>query len=348
MSKKTKVALAMSGGVDSSVAAHLLLQSGYDVIGVTFKLWPENNCVINNAKEVADKLNIPLHLVDFQEDFNEHVIQPFIGEYLKGRTPNPCVECNRTIKFNLFLQIAEKLGAEFIATGHYAKIEWNESKQKYLLKKGRDSSKDQTYFLYSLTQAELSKTLFPLGNYTKEKIREIAAQINLSVAEKPESQEICFIPDNDYRRFLYTHVDNKLFKKGEFLNTKGEIIGNHKGISFYTIGQRKNLGLALGYPAYVVEIDYKKNTVTIGTNEDVFKQELLSKNNNFIHMDKLTDSIEVGAKIRSGAQPSKALISLLDTDTILVKFEQAQRAITPGQAVVFYDDDLVLGGGTII
>ncbi|SMB95630.1 tRNA (5-methylaminomethyl-2-thiouridylate)-methyltransferase [Desulfonispora thiosulfatigenes DSM 11270] len=348
MKNQVKVALAMSGGVDSSVAAHLLLQEGYDVIGVTFKLWPENDFIIENAKEVADKLNIPLHVFDFQKEFNDNVVESFKNEYLQGRTPNPCIECNKNIKFNLFLQQASKLGADIIATGHYARIEWDESFQKYLLKTGLDPSKDQSYFLYNLTQEELSKTIFPLGNYTKNKIKEIATQIGLSVAQKPESQEICFIPDNDYREFLYNHVDNKLFKKGNFLDTKGKVIGTHQGISFYTIGQRKNLGLSLGYPAYVVDIDVEKNAVVIGDNEDVFKSKLVCNEYNLIHLNELTESMEVEAKIRYGAKLSKATISPHNHGAISVKFREEQRAITKGQAVVFYNSDVVLGGGKII
>lgn len=348
MKNKGTVALGMSGGVDSSVSAYLLKKEGYDVIGVTFKLWHENEHIVYDAMEVCKQLEIPLHVMDMEEEFKSYVIEYFIDEYMKGRTPNPCVVCNKKIKFNYFLKKAKEIGADFIATGHYAIIDFDEDLNKYILKKGIDPLKDQTYFLYNLTQNELKQTLFPLGNYTKDKIKQIANEIGLKVAQKPESQEICFIPDNDYRKFLRNNVDKKKFKKGKFMDLEGNVLGTHEGIPFYTIGQRKGLGLSLGSPVYVNKIDAKKNAVLVGSNDRVFQKSLICVDNNFIFMDKFENNFNVEAKIRYGSKPSKATVFVEGEDKLKVVFDDDQRAITPGQAVVFYEDDVVLGGGTII
>lgn len=356
--KKEKVVLAMSGGVDSSVAAAILLEQGYEVIGVTMQIWPsaeneerEGGCcslsAVHDARRVADRLGIPFYVMNFKDLFEEKVINYFTQEYLEGRTPNPCIACNRHVKFGSFLHKAIALEADYIATGHYAKIEYNPNNNRYLLKRAVDQDKDQTYALYGFTQDQLAKTLLPLGEFTKPQIRQKAAELGLAVANKPDSQEICFVTDDNYKNFLEERVGKEI-KPGPFLNTKGEVIGKHSGIAYYTIGQRKGLGLALGYPAYVVAIDKTKNAVVIGTSEEVFSDSLLAVDNNFISIEKLTEPMEVQAKIRYAAPPAPAVIEPYDTDKVLVKFKNEQRAITPGQAVVYYQGDVIVGGGTII
>lgn len=356
---KKRVVVAMSGGVDSSVAAALLLEQGYDVIGVTMQIWQNESQVdetgvgccslkaVNDARLVADKLGIPFYVYNFQDLFNQRVIEYFTEEYQKGRTPNPCIACNKYIKFEAFYEKAKTLDADFIATGHYGTIKYDNEVTRYLLYRGIDNTKDQSYALYTMTQEQLSHTIFPLGEYTKNEIRKKAAEIGLKVADKPDSQEICFIPDNDYKRFLFERISNNKIKPGSFVNTKGEVIGTHKGIINYTVGQRKGLGLALGYPAYVVGIDKKKNRVIIGRDEDVYQKGLIAKDNNYIAVEKIDDPIEVQAKIRYSAKPASALITTENDGRVKVVFENDQRAITPGQAVVYYQEDMVVGGGTI-
>lgn len=349
----------MSGGVDSSVAAVLLKESGYEVIGITMQLQPPGmlsvagGCcsleTVQDARQVAEKLEIPFYVVNFMEVFEKQVIDYFTAEYLKGRTPNPCIACNRQIKFAELLQKALALEADYLATGHYVKVEYNKIRERYLLYRADDKQKDQSYVLYNLTQEQLAHTLFPLGDYTKPEIRKKAAQLDLKVANKPESQEICFIPDDDYKRFLKERAgaDNNGFKPGNFINTQGEVLGIHQGISFYTVGQRKGLGLALGYPAFVVAINPEENTIVVGKEEEVFQKGLLAKNNNFIAIPKLENLLNVQAKIRYGAEPAEAVISPEADGMVKVVFAKPQRAITPGQAVVYYQGDLVVGGGTI-
>lgn len=357
--RKKRVVVALSGGVDSSVAAALLQEAGYEVIGITMQLQPEEaqnvpgGCcsleTVEDARQVAEKLKIPFYVVNFAEVFQKEVIDYFTAEYLKGRTPNPCIACNRQIKFAQLLERAIALEADYLATGHYVKVAYNEERERYLLYQAEDKHKDQSYVLYNLTQAQLARTLFPLGQFTKLQIRKKAAELGLKVANKPESQEICFIPDDNYKRFLRERVVPEMpgLKPGNFVNIKGEIIGKHKGISFYTVGQRKGLGLALGYPVFVVALNPEKNTVVIGREEEVFQKELRAKENNFIAIPRLTEPIKVQAKIRYGAQPAEAVISEESDGRVKVIFADTQRAITPGQAVVYYQDDLVLGGGTI-
>lgn len=354
--RKKRVAVAMSGGVDSSVVAVLLVEQGYDVIGITMDLGltskdTSENCkftgAIQDARKVAAQLGIPFYVVDLHQEFTEKVIQYFTHEYLQGRTPNPCIACNRHIKFGTLIQKAKELGADYIATGHYGKIKYDNDKKRYLLYRADDKSKDQSYVLFRLTQKQLSQVLFPLGSFEKTEIRQKAGEIGLNVAGKPESQEICFIPDDNYKNFLQERVPSGQIKSGPFLNTKGEVVGTHQGIAYYTVGQRKGLGLALGYPVYVVSIDPVKNAVILGKDEEVFQQELWAKDNNFIAFGKLKEDLEVEAKIRYNANPYPARIYPGENGYVKVSFADKQRAITPGQAVVYYQGDLVIGGGTI-
>ena len=352
MNEKKKVVIGLSGGVDSSVAALVLKQSGYDVIGVTMDLLPNDTCSgaesINDAKKIADSLEIPFYSIDLKKEFKEHVIDYFANEYINGRTPNPCIECNKHLKFGLLLEIAqEKFGADYIATGHYAKIEYNENTGRYYIKESDSKGKDQTYVLYGLTQKQLKHILMPLGSYTKEQIREIAKENGFITANKKDSQEICFIPDNDYtgfieRKYEYTPIN------GEFIDTKANKYGKHKGIIHYTIGQRRGLGLSLKAPLYVKKLDPKTHEVILCPKEELFSDSLTCNNINLMTIDKLDKPMSATVKIRYSAPKVNATLIPIDNDTIKVIFDVPQRAITPGQAVVFYDGDIVIGGGTII
>lgn len=355
---RARVVVAMSGGVDSSVAAALLKEQGYEVIGVTMQIWQKDKedeksggccslTAINDARRVTDRLGIPYYVMNFRSLFEDKVINYFTREYLRGRTPNPCIACNRYIKFESFLQKALALDAEYIATGHYAIINYDEARGRYLLYRAYDKNKDQSYALFNMTQEQLGRTLLPLGGYTKPQIRKIAEGLGLLVADKPDSQEICFVDNDDYKSFLLERVEPAEIKEGNFLNTRGEVIGRHKGLPFYTVGQRKGLGLALGYPAYVLALDVARNAVIIGRDEEVFQKGLRAGDNNFIALEKLEGPLEVQAKIRYGAPPAPAVITPEPDGRVLVTFYQPQRAITPGQAVVYYQEDLVVGGGTI-
>lgn len=359
MSKK-KVMLGMSGGVDSSVAAAILLEQGYDVIGVTLQIWPdkdeqrqktEGGCcslsAVDDARRVADTLGIPYYVINFKDLFQNKVINYFIDEYLNGRTPNPCIVCNRYVKFEAMLDKAISMGIDYIATGHYAKIEFDDLRKRYVLKKSVTDLKDQTYALYTLTQKQLARVLMPVGDYSKDKIREMAKGLDLRVANKPDSQEICFVEDNDYGRFISQNTDQEI-KEGHFIDTNGKILGKHKGIIHYTVGQRKGLGIAFGNPVFVVGIDVKNNNVILGDPDDVFSRELIANDMNFITFDRLEEPISVKAKIRYSAKEADAKIYPLDDGKVKVVFDNPQRAITPGQAVVFYDEEYVVGGGTII
>lgn len=349
----------MSGGVDSSVAAAILLEKGYDVIGVTMQIWPdmdeerkkaEGGCcslsAVDDARRVANKLGIPYYVMNFKDIFEEKVINYFKDEYLKGRTPNPCIACNRYIKFDALLRKALAMGIDYVATGHYAKIEYDSTRKRFLLKKSITEKKDQTYALYNLTQEQLSRTLMPIGDYTKEKVREIAKKIGLTVATKPDSQEICFVEDNDYGRFICENTDREI-EPGYFVDTGGNILGRHKGIVHYTVGQRKGLGIALGRPVFVVEIDAANNRVVLGDESEVFSDSLIASDLNFISVDKLECEMKVTAKIRYSAKEADATITPAPDGKVKVLFDSPQRAITPGQSVVFYDGDIVVGGGVI-
>ena len=354
---KKKVVVGMSGGVDSSVAAYLLKEQGYDVIGVTMQVWPENKeyeereggccslSAVNDARRVADKLGIPYYVMNFREIFEKKVIHSFVDEYLAGRTPNPCIVCNKYIKFDELLRRAEMLGADYVATGHYAKVEKDENTGRYLLYRSADDRKDQTYMLYSLNQYQLEHTLMPLSTYKKPQVREIAERIGLAVAKKRDSEEICFVVDNDYGKFIENKVPGKV-KPGKFVDKDGNYLGRHKGIVHYTIGQRKGLGLAFGKPMFVSDILPDKNQVVISDENEIFKDTLIADDLNFIPFDSLKSDMRVTAKIRYSTKDFPAIISP-HKDGVIVKFDTPQRAITKGQSVVFYNGNVVVGGGII-
>lgn len=353
--ERKKIIVGMSGGVDSSVAAYLLKEEGYEVIGVTMINFREKNLpegqrssaekMVEDAGSVASFLGIPHHVVDFCPQFKENVIDYFTKEYLFGRTPNPCVVCNRYIKWKAMMEQGEKLGAELIATGHYARVE-KLANGRYALKRSVTAAKDQTYALYGLTQEQLSHTRMPLGKYNKDEIREIAARIGLPVAKKPDSMEICFIPDKDYARFIRENTD-VVIPKGNYVNADGEVLGEHQGIIHYTVGQRKGLNLAMGHPVFVTEIRPKANEVVIGEGEDVFAPALRCSHLNAMSVPGFETGMEVFAKIRYNHRGAPAVIERCNEDELLVRFKEPQRAITPGQAVVFYQDEYVAGGGII-
>ena len=354
---KTRVVVGMSGGVDSSAAAALLLEQGYDVVGITLKLWPqdcvsraEDKCcgpqAVMDARNVSHKLGIPYYLVDEAEDFQKQVISYFAEEYKAGRTPNPCVMCNEKLKFGTLINRARQLGAEYIATGHFARVEKEPATGRMLLRRGRDMRKDQSYFLFSLRQEQLARSLFPLGEMTKTDTRGVARQNALKTAEKEESMEICFVPDKDYGRFLQ---QAKLVDKhrGDIVSLHGHVLGQHEGIEFYTIGQRKGLGLTSPKPLYVIELDAVNNRVVVGDETALDRDEFSVERCNWIPFDAPPESLEVTAKIRYNHPGTAATITPQTNGGALVKLHQPQRAITPGQACVFYQDDLVVGGGWI-
>lgn len=360
ISTKKKVMIGMSGGVDSSVAAAILLEQGYDVIGVTMKLWTDetgraderdDGCCslssVEDARRVADKLGIPYYVMNFEDIFEDKVINYFKEEYTKGRTPNPCIACNRFVKFEALLHKAISMGVDYIATGHYARITFDEATGRFLLKKSVTEGKDQTYALYTLTQEQLARTLMPIGDFTKEHVREIAKDLGLGVASKPDSQEICFIPDNDYGRFLSESLGEQV-KPGHFVDTEGNVLGEHKGIIHYTVGQRKGLGIALGKPVFVVSIDRENNRVILGDESEVFSNTLIAEDLNFISIPGLDKEKKAKVKIRYSAKEADATLYTVEGGKVKVVFDVPQRAITPGQSVVFYDGDAVLGGGTIV
>ncbi len=350
---RKKVLIAMSGGVDSSVAAFLLTkEKKYDVIGVNFKLFSgeeSGKCCgdknTDDARIVCQKLGIPFYSFDYRKQFKEKVIDYFCAEYLKGKTPNPCVVCNEKIKFGEFLRKAKSLGADYIATGHYAQKEHNKKTKRYVLKKSKDKNKDQSYFLFPLTQEQLKHALFPVGDYTKEKVRRLAKKIGLKIYDKPESQDICFVSNRNYHEFLKDHLRN-VYKFGPITNSKSETIGEHKGIPFYTVGQRKGLG-PHKKPMYVIRIDKEKNVIVIGEEKELYQQTLLAEDINWIGINKLEEPMKVKARTRYRSKESKAVISPMNKGMIKVRFARPQRAITPGQAVVFYEGNTVIGGGWI-
>jgi tRNA-specific 2-thiouridylase len=383
--KRKRVVCGMSGGVDSSATAALLLEQGYEVIGITLKLWPqdcvnraEDKCcgpqAVTDARAVCHKLDIPYYLIDEAAEFQKHVIQYFADEYKAGRTPNPCVMCNQNLKFGRLIDRANQLGAEFIATGHFARIEkvcssrreeaptekseirnpkseMNQSlvtsaATRYLLKRGRDLKKDQSYFLFSLRQDQLARAIFPLGEKTKSDTREVARHCRLKTADKEESMEICFVPDNDYGNFL--RLSNLAQNhRGEIVDVHGNVLGHHHGVEFYTIGQRRGLGITTPKPVYVVELDAENNRVVVGDESAMECDEFNATNCNWIPFDKLTEPTEVTAKIRYNHPGTPATVTPTGNGAVRVKLHSAQRAVTPGQAVVFYQDDLVVGGGWI-
>ena len=357
---KGKVVVGMSGGVDSSVAAYLLKEQGYDVIGVTMQIWQDEEVetqaknggccglsAVDDARAVAQKLEIPYYVMNFKKEFRENVIDYFVEAYLKGQTPNPCIACYRYVKWESLLQRSLEIGADYIATGHYARIE-KLPNGRYAIANSVTAAKDQTYALYNLTQHQLAHTLMPVGEYTKEEIRRIAERENLPVAHKPDSQEICFIPDNDYAAFIDKEVPDRVPEKGKFVTKDGTILGEHQGITHYTIGQRKGLNLAMGHPVFVTKICPESNKVVIGESEDVFGTTLFCDKLNWMGIEELAEPREVLAKIRYAHAGEKCVIEKAGEDCVKCSFHRPVRAITPGQAVVFYEDGHVLGGGTIV
>ena len=359
----SKVVVGMSGGVDSSVAAYLLKEQGYDVIGVTMQIWQEEDAcsveenggccglsAVEDARRVASALGIPYYVMNFRKEFKENVIDYFTDEYLNGRTPNPCIACNRYVKWEALLNRSMAIGADYIATGHYARID-RLPNGRYALRRSATLAKDQTYALYNLTQEQLKRTLMPVGAYSKDEIRSIAEKIGLIVADKPDSQDICFVPDGDYASFIEDTVREKTGKElptGNFVTQDGRVLGQHKGIVHYTVGQRKGLGLALGYPAFVLEIRPETNEVVIGEQEDVFTKVLYADRLNYMAEPSFENGRRAMAKIRYNHRGSVCVIYPEGPDRVRVEFDEPVRAVTPGQAVVFNDGDYVLGGGTIL
>ena len=339
-----KVLVAMSGGVDSSVAAALLIEQGYQVSGGTIDAFFEKKS-ISDAQEIAKRLDIPFYVFDFKKEFRQKIINYFIAEYNRGITPNPCVLCNQEIKFGLLMEKAKELKLDYLATGHYATVIHHQTGRQ-LLKKAVDREKEQSYMLYGLSQEQLKYTLFPLGQYPKSTIREIAKDLDLFVHDKAESQDICFIPDGDYAAFLKQQSPD-LVKTGPILDIKGKQLGVHKGLHYYTIGQRKGLGIASADPLYVVRLDKKNNAVIVGRDQDVFNRSLLASSLNWIAVEEVKEPMTVAAKIRYNSDETAATIYPIDGERIKVVFKEKQRAITPGQSVVFYQEDIVLGGGII-
>lgn len=358
MGKKT-VVVGLSGGVDSSVAAYLLKKQGYDVIGVTMQIWQEeDSCTVEenggccglsaveDARRVAQKLDIPYYVMNFRKEFQEQVIDYFTREYLEGRTPNPCIACNRYVKWESLLKRSLEIGADYIATGHYARVEQLPN-GRYAIRNSVTAKKDQTYALYNLTQEQLARTLMPVGAYTKEEIRKIAEETGLPVAHKKDSQEICFVPDNDYAGFIKNST-GKTIPKGNFVQADGKVLGEHQGIIHYTIGQRKGLNLSMGHPVFVTKIRPDTNEVVIGENEDLFINTLLCDRVNFMAIEGLEEEVRLKAKIRYNHPGAECVISPAEDGKVRVTFDQPQRAITPGQAVVFYQGEYVAGGGIIL
>lgn len=358
MEEKT-VCVGMSGGVDSSVAAYLLKQQGYRVIGVTMQIWPDEDwnavsenggccglSAVEDAKRVAERLKIPYYVMNFKQEFQTRVIDYFAEEYRHGRTPNPCIACNRYVKWEALLKRCMEIGADYIATGHYARVV-HLPNDRYTLKVARGIAKDQTYALYNLTQNQLAHTLMPVGEYSKGEIRQIAQELGLPVADKPDSQDICFVPNGDYAGYLEREAGLPAIP-GNFVDKNGKILGRHKGIIHYTIGQRKGLGLALGHPVFVTDIRPETNEVVIGEGDELFTNRLIADRVNLMSISELTGDMKIFAKIRYAHRGVQAVIRMLDADRVEVLFDEPVRAVTKGQAVVFYDGEFVVGGGTII
>ena len=369
MPQNKTIAVAMSGGVDSSTVAAMLRAEGHDVVGLTMQLWNQRRLAghpgmpeavqgrccslddVYDARRVAEHIGIPYYVVNHEERFERDVVRPFVAEYLSGRTPIPCSLCNNHLKFDQLLLVAQQIGAESVATGHYARVEYDDACGRWLLKRPADRSKDQTYFLFGLTQEQLSRTLFPLGGMTKPEVRERARRHGLALAEKPDSQEICFVPGGDYKRFIDAYLADRgealPDTAGELVTTSGEVIGEHAGIHNFTVGQRKGLGVATGSPLYVIQINGADKQVVVGGEENLYTRTLRGRRVNLVAVDELREPMRVTVKIRHRHEGAAALLEKISADEVLVSFDEPQRAITPGQAAVFYDGDVVVGGAWI-
>jgi tRNA-specific 2-thiouridylase len=369
MSAKT-IAVAMSGGVDSSTVAAMLRAEGHNVVGLTMQLWNQRRlggkegmpeavqgrcCSLDDvydARAVAQSIGIPYYVVNHEDRFERDVVRPFVQDYLSGRTPIPCSLCNNHLKFDQLLIVARQIGADLLATGHYARVEYDENRDRWLLKRPVDLAKDQTYFLFGLTQEQLSHTVFPLGGMTKPQVRERARQQGLALAEKPDSQEICFVPGGDYKRFLDAYLEEQgealPDTSGELVTTDGRVVGEHTGIHNFTVGQRKGLGVATGSPLYVIQINGNSGQVVVGSNEELYTKTLHARRFNLISVEALTAPLRVTVKIRHRHEGACAVLEKAGDEELLVTFDEPQRAVTPGQAAVFYDGEIVVGGGWIV
>jgi tRNA-specific 2-thiouridylase len=366
---KELVAVAMSGGVDSSTVAAMMNRDGRNIVGMTMQLWnqrrlpelvpdgPTGRCCslddVYDARYVAEKLGIPYYVVNFEKRFEEQVVKPFIDEYLNGRTPIPCTLCNNHIKFDQFLEMAAGVHADYVATGHYAQVDYDEASGRYRMKRAADAAKDQTYFLFGLTQQQLSRTLFPLGGMTKPQVRELARELGVPIFSKPDSQEICFVPNGDYAAFMDAYfkeqgIEPRTATRGEIVSAEGKVLGEHTGVHHYTVGQRKGLGIAAREPLYVIATEPASQRVIVGRNEDLLRTTMTVKEMNWISVAPIVAPVRGSVRIRNKHLPAPATISpTADPARVEVRFDEPQRAITPGQGAVMYDGDIVLGGGWI-